>query len=344
MEKKIKKAEILLSYNKLIERPPVSPQQLHGQACQNDAVTINAWHDIWVNNTKANFERFGGFREKGIGKLFGQFSHLPVVVAGSGPSLKQNAHLLKDRKKEMKVVSCLHNFHFFEDLDVDVDFYVTLDSGKIVIDEVSEGGTHDKDWYWERSKGKKLLAFVGTDPALFDKWQGEVYFFNCPISDKDMSDLADEHDFHTYVGTGGNVLGASTYIAKAIFGGNPIIFIGADFSFANYNVDKPMFHGWESSYDADIGRTISMIDIYGNRVLSWPSYANFKAWFDYIVTVVPGIWINCTEGGTLGAYSEGVLQSCKPMDLADCLRMYEMYEEMRDQCENPSTEVKKLLF
>ena len=340
MEKKIKKAEILLSYARPIENPPVSPAHLHGQACQNDQVTIRAWHDIWINNTKKNHERFGGFQEKGIGKLYGSFSHLPCVVAGSGPSLKVNGHLLKDRKKEMKVISCLHNFHFFEDLDVDVDYYVTLDSGEIVISEVFEGGKHDEDWYWQRSKDKKLLAFVGTDPRLFDKWQGEVYFFNCPISDPDMSKLSDELDFHTYVGTGGNVLGACTYIAKAIFGSNPIVFIGADFSFANYNVDKPQFHAWDSQYDKDIGRTIPMVDIYGNKVQSWPSYANFKAWFDYIIMVVPGIWINCTEGGTLGAYPDGVLMNCRPMDLSDCLRMYEMYEEMREQCENPSTEVK----
>ena len=344
MEKKSKKAEILLTYAKLIDKPPISPRQLHGKACQNDQVTISAWHDIWLGNTRKNFEKFGDFKDKGIGQLFGQFSHLPCVVAGSGPSLKTNGHLLKDRNKQMKVVSCLHNFHYFEDLDVDVDYYVTLDSGKIVIDEVYEGGEHDEDWYWERSKDKKLLAFIGTDPKLFEKWQGEVYFFNCPISDPDFSELSKELDFHTYIGTGGNVLGASTYIAKAIFGSGAVVFIGADFSFANYNVEKPMFHAWESQYDKDIGNTIPMVDVYGNKVLSWPSYANFKAWFDYIVMVVPGIWINCTEGGTLGAYPDGVLMNVKPMDLADCLRMYEMYDEMRDQCENPSTTVKKLLF
>ena len=342
--KKVKKAEILLQYAPLIEKPPIPPAHLHQKACQNDGVTIASWRQIWLDNVKANYERFGDFKEKGIGELFGQFSHLPVVVAGSGPSLKQNAHKLKGRKRQMKLISCLHNYHYFEDLGVEVDYYVTLDSGPIVIDEVTEGGSKTEQEYWDSTRDKKLLAFIGTDPKLFDKWQGEVYFFNCPISDKGMSDLSDEIDFHTYIGTGGNVLGACTYIAKAIFGGNPIIFVGADFSFANYNVEKPKFHAWDSSYDKDMGATIPMVDIYGNRVLSWPSYSNFKAWFDYIIMVVPGLWINCTEGGTLGAYSDGVLQKVPPMDLEDCLRMYEMYEEMREQCEDPTTTNKKLLF
>lgn len=342
--KNTKKAEILLSYAPLIEQPPIPPAHLHQKACQNDGVTIASWREIWLKNCRANYEKFGDFKEVGIGKLFGQFSHMPCIVAGSGPSLKANSHELLNKAKEMKLVSCLHNFHHFEELGIDVDYYVTLDSGHIVIDEVTEGGKHDEDWYWERSKDKKLLAFIGTDPKLFEKWQGEVYFFNCPISDNELSKFSDEINYHTYIGTGGNVLGASTYIAKAIFGCNPIIFIGADFSFANYNTDKPKFHAWDSRYDKDIGNTIPMVDIYGNRVLSWPSYANFKAWFDYICMVVPGVWINCTEGGTLGAYSEGVLQSVRPMDLADCIRMYTMFEEMREQCENPATEEKKLLF
>ncbi len=344
MKKEVRKAEILLEYAPLIDAPPVAPAQLHQKACQNDGVTISAWLETWIGNIKANHERFGDFKEKGIGKLFGQCSHSPVVVAGSGPSLKHNAHLLKDRNKAMKVVSCLHNFHYFEDRDVDVDYYVTLDSGPVVIDEVSAGGAHDEDWYWERSKDKKLLAFIGTDPKLFDKWQGEIYFFNCPINNVELTKLSEEIGFHTYVGTGGNVLGASTYITKAILGANPIIFIGADFSFANYDVEKPMFHAWKSEYDKEVGRTIKMVDIFGNACKSWPSYSNFKAWFDYIVTVVPGLWINCTEGGTLGAYPEGVLRQVPPMDLKDCLKMYEMYEEMRDQCEDPTTKVKKLLF
>ena len=341
---KVKKAEILLKYAPLIENPPIPPGNLHQKACQNDGVTIASWRQIWLDNVRANHERFGDFKEKGIGQLFGQFSHRPVIVAGSGPSLKVNAHELLKKKDEMALISCLHNYHFFEDLGITPDYYVTLDSGPIVIDEVTEGGTKTDEEYWESTKDKKLLAFIGTDPKLFDKWQGEIYFFNCPISDKSMSDLSDEIDFHTYIGTGGNVLGACTYIGKAIFGGNPIIFMGADFSFANYNVEKPKFHAWDSSYDKDMGHTIPMVDIYGNRCLSWPSYSNFKAWFDYIVMVVPGLWINCTEGGTLGAYSEGVLRNVPPMDLADCIRMYTMYEEMREQCEDPTTTNKKLLF
>jgi len=169
-------------------------------------------------------------------------------------------------------------------------------------------------------------------------------FFNCPIPMDGWQELADEIGFHTYLGTGGNVLGASTYFAKGILGANPIIFIGADFSFANYDVDKPMFHAWDSSYDAKMGHVMKSTDVYGNMVRSWPSYLNFKSWFDYICTVVPGIWINATEGGCLGAYPEGNLMCVKPMDLEKVLTMYSLHKETLEQCENPVDPVKKLLF
>ena len=87
------------------------------------------------------------------------------MLAGSGPSLVYNGEKLKNRG-DMPLISCLHNFHFFEDRDIKVDFYVTLDAGPITITEVSEGGKHDADWYWERTKDCTLVAFIGTHPDL----------------------------------------------------------------------------------------------------------------------------------------------------------------------------------
>ena len=77
MIKEARKAEILLEYANAIPQPPISPKQMHQRACSNDGVTIDAWRDIWIKNVKANAENYD-FTAKGIGHLFGQFSHLPV--------------------------------------------------------------------------------------------------------------------------------------------------------------------------------------------------------------------------------------------------------------------------
>lgn len=335
-----RKAEIILNYQNYIESPPVAPQQLYSQACASDEITINTWRESWIRNIKANKARFGSFKEHGIGTLFGTQKHKPVIIAGSGPSLKVNAEQLKS-KRDIALVSCLHNFHFMEDKGIEVDYYVTLDAGPVVIDEVSEGGTKSSEEYWALSKNKTLLAYIGTDPRLFDLWQGKVYFFNAPVPDQRFRlDISKIEEFHTYVSNGGNVLGACLYISKGIFGGNPIAFVGADFSFSY----DSKFHGWDSKYDQSLGYVVKATDVFGNRVSTWQSYLNFKNWFDWVALQVPGLYINCTEGGCFGAYSTGNLMAVRQMELSEFIRMYHAHEELRAQCEDPSASHNKILF
>lgn len=335
-----KQAQIWLELQDYIDAPPVPKEVLYQQACANDATTIASWKEIWVSQTKANHAVFKSFKDNSLGKLYQKHRNQPIFVLGSGPSLKKNAHQLVGNKSGIPIISCLHNFHFLEDLGVNVDYYVNLDCGPVTIEEVSEGGNKYKD-YWENTKGKKLLTFIGAHPNLLAKWQGEIYFFNCPIPSPEIEkEINDVEKFRVLVSSGGNVLGAAFYIAKAFFGCSTTIFLGADFSFSY----DEKFHGWDSKYDAQMGRYIRLVDIYGNRTKTWQSYANFKAWFDWVSVQVPGEYINATEGGIFGAYPEGNIRSIKQMDLDDVITRYSMSEHMRDQVENPDTEVSKILF
>lgn len=343
----MRKAEITLEYQNYIERPPVQPQQLYQQACSNDGTTIERWRPTWVSNVKKNHKTHGPFKDRSIGQLFGTQTHKPVVCVGSGPSLKHNAQELKN-KGEICVISCLHNFHFLEDLGINVDYYVSLDAGDVTVEEVYEGGSKPEDEYWAMTKNKTLLAYIGSSPKLLEKWQGRILFFNAPVPDKEVMDTVDSVEpFHLYVGNGGNVLGACLYIAKAILGANPIAFMGADFSFSY----EKKFHGWNSKYDANLGYVIKAFDVFGMPVLTWQSYHNFKGWFEWVATTIPGIYINCTEGGTLGAYLEGNLMAIPQMQIAKFIEMYNMHLSLKDvflapeglKDENGNI-IKKLLF
>lgn len=338
----VRQREIVCEYQNYIPGPPASREQLYGQSCSNDAQTIERWKDEWLGNIRANKEKYKRFSDHSLGTLFGQFRYMPVIVAGAGPSLKFNVEALKDRGS-IPLISCLHNFHFFEDRGIAPDYYVSLDAGEVTIEEVSEGGEKSEEEYWEITKGRTLLCFVGTSPKLLEKWRGRVLFFNAPVPNKDYQDKLDEIEtFNVWVGSGGNVLGASMYIAKAYLGAGAIIFIGADFSFG---YDR-RFHSWDSKYDAKLGVTIPAFDVFGNKVPTWQSYYNFKCWFDYVCTNVPGVWINCTEGGCLGSYAEGNIMQIKQMDLDKALDMYHMMRHVKDQAINPSKvgENKILLF
>lgn len=336
----LRTAEIPLEYQNYIETPPVKPQQMYGNASSGDTVTIESWRDIWIKNVKENHKRFGSFKSKSIGQLYGLNALKPAICVGSGPSLGYNGHHLKDRG-DILAISCLHNYHFFEDRDIHIDYYVSLDAGAVVLEEVAEGGKKTEAEYWASTKNKKLCAFIGSDPRLFDMWQGEIYLFNAPVPDQAFMDaLSALEEFNVYISNGGNVLGACLYIAKGIMGSNPIAYLGADFSFSY----AKRFHSWESKYDAKLGNVMRGLDVFGNKVLTWPSYFNFKNWFDYISLQVPGIYVNCTEGGMMGAYPEGNLMSIKQQPITDFLAMYKMHEMLKACCENPELKEKRVLF
>lgn len=326
--------QIACDYQPYISKPPARPEKLYEKAASNDKATIDAWSHKWLANIKANKEKFGNFRDYSLGNLFGKYLHRPVICAGSGPSLKYNLEQLRDTKG-IPLVSCLHNFQYFHDNGVKPDYWVTLDAGEITVDEVTEGGKLEEEEYWEATKGQVLLAYIGTSPRLLEKWRGKVYFYNAPVPDKDFRDAVNEVEpFNVWVSNGGNVLGACVYISKGYMGAGAIIYVGADFSFG---YDK-RFHSWNSKYDKDMGNYVYAVDVFGNKVPTWPSYNNFKSFFDYVSMEVPGIYINCTEGGTLGAYPQGNLSSIRQMDLKDCIDMYSMSEMLKPASIDPAVD------
>lgn len=342
--------KVLLEYQPLIPAPPESQKKLRERCTASDDITVSSWRQTWVDNIKANKERFGSFADHGCGKFFHAYRYQPVIVAGSGPSLRVNAAKLKDRKG-MCLVSCLHNFHYFEDLDLAPEFYVSLDAGKdITTEEVTEGGTKDEEWYWERTADRKLIAYIGTSPKLLEKWRGEIYFFNAPLPDRELIEEIDQIEvFNSTLSTGGNVLGACAYFAKGCLGCSTLIYVGADFSFGYPQFDendepKQKFHCWDSKYDKEMGQTQRCVDVYGNKVHTWPSYYGFKAFFEWMATQVPGEYINATEGGILGSYPQGNIAQFKYMDLDDVFARFHMSYEMERCFTDPSCDEKRILY
>lgn len=334
-----KNIDLFLEFMNYIPSAPQSPKQMLQQASSNDEITIDTWREQWLRQITANKEKYGSFAEHSVGSLNGRHQGMTAIIAGSGPSLKENAHLLKNRGNIL-LISCLHNYHFFKDLGIKVDYWLTLDAGDITIEEVSEGGKLTSEEYFESTKSENLIAFIGSHPKLLEKWQGNVLFYNAPMPDLNLIKQIDAIEtFNALLSTGGNVLGACFYFAKLI-GCGPIAFIGADFSFSQ----NRKFHAWDSKYDAKVGNVIRHIDVFGNKAVTWQSYFNFKLWFEAMCERVPGIYINCTEGGILGSYFEGNIQAIRQMALKDFLEIYNMHKLIEKSCLNPSDPERQLLF
>lgn len=320
----LKNIEIDLTYQPYIDQPPHSVDQLHEKACTSDKTTVDHWRETWLTNYKAAKDNFGSFQDKAMGQLYGINKHKPAIVIGSGPSLSGAIPALKRNAaldSPITTISCLHNFGYFEDEGVHADYYLSLDSGGVVIDDVSESRNKDGNFYWEATKGKTLLAYISSDPRLWDLWQGDIYLFNCLVPDPGIREEYEKVEKMThYVSSGGNALGGCMYVAKAVMGSAKIIYVGADFCFSYNN----QFHAYKTHYDTP-GNVVLHSDVYGIPRKTWPSYLNFKFWFDKIAMTVPGEWVNASEG-LLGAYLGGNLRHFQYMDLDMALVPYKISE------------------
>lgn len=321
--------EMKLEYQNYIPAPPLSQNQLYGQACSNDTITVSTWIKEWLSNMEKN-SKWDWAKDSAYDREYAKCAYRPVIIAGSGPSLKKNAHLLKKRPKEIALVSCLHNFAYFEDLGVKADYYLNLDAGDITIPEMSQGGTKSHDYYVDATKDSVLVTATHANPKLHELWKGEKRWFRTMIPNAEGMVAADKisNGFDTFFQVGGNTLGACLYFARAILGGSPIVYVGADFSFG-YN---HKFHPFDTPYDNQFSGLIPATDCFGNRVYTWNSYFNFKCWMEYIICGGqgnnPGFFINCTEGGILGSYNEGNIQQLQQMPLETFLKIYDLHKYM----------------
>ena len=332
--------EMHLSFQEIIPGPPPGMEQLHSSACSNDAITINSWKQQWLDQIKQNIQHYDVKKNSAMLE-YGKAAMKPVLCMGSGPSLQKNIQTYAEHKRDITAVSCLHNYAFLEDNGCHADYYVNLDAGEITVPELSQGGVQGEKHYWESTKDKTLIATILSYPELLKRWKGKILFYNCPIPDLD-EEIKKIIDFPLYFNMGGNTLGAAMYFSKAILGCNPVIFMGADFSFG-YN---HQFHPFASPYDKQFSGTIPVTDIFGNRVHTWRSYYNFKCWFDWMACGGsggnPALWVNATEGGILGAYPEGNIRQVLQMSLKEALSMYHHYKQMPELVK-PNTNTRLLI-
>lgn len=319
----LKNIDIDLELQPYLDRPPITPQQMYKNACSSDEVTIDSFRGKWVDNYRINHEKFGPFGEKTVGKLHGINRHKPCIVLGAGPSLKENLEGLRmnqESKNPVMVVSCLHNFGYLMDEGIKVDYWVTLDSNNIVLDTITEG--RQKDEYWEETKDQVLLAYTASPTLLLEKWQGKIQFFNTNIPDAEIQRQQREIEVFThFISSGANVLGACMYIAKMVFGSSTIVYVGADFCFSYDNT----FYSYKT--DKPIGGYMLWPDIFGIPRKTWPSYMNFKYWFDRCACEVPGHWVSCSFG-LLGSYQGGVLRQFEYWQLDQYLERYFMADRV----------------
>lgn len=327
-----------LNYQPVID-PPQTKEVLYAQACQGDTITVKSFKNQWLAHFKANHEKHD-FKANSVMLDHAKWAYKPMICAGSGPSLKINAHHLKIRGG-IGLISCLHSFAFLEDLGTPADYYLTLDSQDITIGEMTQGGKKDEQYYWDLTKDRTLIACTVANPKLIEKWQGRILWYNTTVPDLEYMRETEKYAFNLCFNLGGNALGACYYFARAIVGACPIALIGADFCFSQ----KKKFHAWDSPYDQMFQGVEMANDVFGNRVWTWRSYFNFAKWFEFISLGGggdnPHLFYNCTEGGILGAYPGGNVKTIIQMPLNAFIHSFNQHKMMQGLYDSGS---KTLLF
>ena len=329
---------MLLSFQTPIQAPPASKKALWRQACANDEITSDSWRDIWLDHVARNVKEFDA-DSRMIDQLYGAYAYKPTICCASGPSLKKNRAMLKKCPDDIGIISCLHNFGAFVDEELPCKYFVTLDAGDVTIPEMGEGGKKTLSYYQDASKDYTLIAGLVAHPDLIKIWKGPIYFFNVTIPDQKYMEEMPKITRNRWVySVGGNTFGASMYHAAWIWGSNPLALIGADFAFDYMH----KFHSWDSQYDKKFQGVIPCVDIFGNRVFSWPSYQNFRCWTEF--QALGGgsghnlEMINCTEGGTLGAYPDGNIVQIKQMALGQFIDSYTRWRKLKETLDKPVAE------
>ncbi|MBI5344176.1 MAG: motility associated factor glycosyltransferase family protein, partial [Deltaproteobacteria bacterium] len=312
---------------------------------------------MWIENYFGNIDAFSKY--PGIGALKGRFKGVPMVIAGAGPSLKKNAHLLKDIKGKALIVSAITAYKPLLRYGVVPDFVIAAE--KVDLPEYFTYGEDDL-------KTRLILGEV-SHPNMFKRdVKGKFIYFNRYIKlSVEQARFWGKGDY--FPSSGGSVT-TSAFDMGMLFGCDPIIFVGQDLSFGGgrTHVDGGVYVEQNVKIDIEKGKIIieedyvqpdmTMGKLSHNFDLLWlkgldgksiPSkydWVVFHQWFESFMrslkeTNDPTKVINATEGG---AFIEGMEHvTLKEAIDRHILHPAPVEEIIRDAEATPQVDIKGLL-
>ena len=260
----------------------------------------------------------------GIKELFGAFKGKPAICVASGPSLKKNAHLLKEIQDKAIIICCdatlkplLYKFgikpHFvtsLERVEATAKFFENLPYEDVKDTWLAACPVVVRKVY-ENYPGPNVIVY--RDFAHF-KWIG---------IDKGILRI------------GPSCANMSFKIAEAL-GCDPIILVGQDLAFAETGESHVEGHEFGTQNVKPDPNCFYVRGNYSEKVLTTRTWYMFLKHFELDIAGYKGTCINATEGG---AYIAGT----KVMKLSEALEEYaneKIYalDTIRDKLKKPSPE------
>lgn len=260
--------------------------------------TIARFDKLWAYNIASNVVEIS--THYGVNKFFNKYKNIPAVIVSAGPSLEKNITKLKEMKNKALIIAVDTAMKPLYSRNISPHFVITIDPQK----------KNSKYFRNVNFKDSVLIAESSIDKEAIDSFNGEIYFINSifPLAKYFMESLGNRGD----ITTGGSVSTAAYDFAIKV-GANPIIMVGLDLSFPNYQTHiKGSYHEENffteiyklDSYDSRIykvligGNLREEKNIYNEKVWTDSRFDMYKNWFEEQCIKNNKIkFYNATEGG-----------------------------------------------
>ena len=262
--------------------------------------TISRFDKLWAYNIASNVAKIS--THYGVNKFFDKYKNIPAIIVSAGPSLEKNIRKLKEIKNKTLIIAVDTAMKPLFSHNISPHFVITIDPQK----------KNSKYFRNVNFKESVLIAESSVDKEAIDSFNGAIYFINSifPLAKYFMEELGDRGD----ITTGGSVSTAAYDFAIRI-GANPIIMVGLDLSFPNYQTHiKGSYHEENffteiyklDSYDSRIykvliaGNLREEKNIYNEKVWTDSRFDMYKNWYEEQCEKNNKIkFYNATEGGII---------------------------------------------
>ena len=262
--------------------------------------TISRFDKLWAYNIASNVAKIS--THYGVNKFFDKYKNIPAIIVSAGPSLEKNIRKLKEIKNKALIIAVDTAMKPLFSHNISPHFIITIDPQK----------KNSKYFRNVNFKESILIAESSVDKEAIDSFNGAIYFINSifPLAKYFMEELGDRGD----ITTGGSVSTAAYDFAIRI-GANPIIMVGLDLSFPNYQTHiKGSYHEENffteiyklDSYDSRIykvliaGNLREEKNIYNEKVWTDSRFDMYKNWYEEQCEINNKIkFYNATEGGII---------------------------------------------
>lgn len=262
--------------------------------------TISRFDKLWAYNIASNAAKIS--THYGVNKFFYKYKNIPAIIVSAGPSLEKNIRKLKEIKNKALIIAVDTAMKPLFSHNISPHFIITIDPQK----------KNSKYFRNVNFKESVLIAESSVDKEAIDSFNGAIYFINSifPLAKYFMEELGDRGD----ITTGGSVSTAAYDFAIRI-GANPIIMVGLDLSFPNYQTHiKGSYHEENffteiyklDSYDSRIykvliaGNLREEKNIYNEKVWTDSRFDMYKNWYEeQCLKYKKNKFYNATEGGII---------------------------------------------